>query len=106
MRCELDGGVGCSPAAAGPPEATDRHEWARGGRRERAEVEKMAADARSGAVAGGGTQARVRLARGWRAAAVAFCAVWKRLWRFKGHVAGWSPLIPYINGEGIKSAEP
>ena len=55
---------------------------------------------------GGGSQARGRLGRGGIAAAVAFGAGWKRLRRFKGYVAGRSPLMPYINGKGVKSSGP
>ena len=58
------------------------------------------------AVVGGGSQARGRLGRGGNAAAVAFGAVWKRLLRFKGYVAGQSPLVPYINGKGVRSSGP
>ena len=72
-RYEFAGGVGGSPAAAGPQEAsgsTSGHEAAG----KPAEVEKMAADAR-GRGGGGGAQARGKLGRGGWAAAVALRAV-------------------------------
>ena len=59
-----------------------------------------------GAVMGGSAQARGRREHGGNAAAVVFGAVSKRLWRFKGYVAVRSPLMPYINGKGVKSSGP